>query len=409
MRIIHSADWHIGQSLRGFSREKEHANVLGQLVDIVREREADALIVAGDVYDSQHPSGESQALFYETLLRLHNARPGMAIVITAGNHDAAGRLEAPRSLLEPLGVHIVGNLRRVDGQVDAARHLIPLLAQNGEIAAHVLAVSYPTAACLPGLTRLEGEDGSPVARAVQTLYGDLYDGVRPLLAGLPLLVTGHLHVAGGLESEGAERRILVGGDHAVPPEVFPEEAVYVALGHLHKAQKVGRETIRYSGSLIPLSATEQPYRHGVTLITLAGGAPEIEHISFERPLPFLRLPSAGYIRLDEVDDRLAALGLAPDLPVDQQPFMQIRLSREGLSAGFRAEVDRIAERYAVRIVDIPIAAPEQSTAESGDAAPLVRLAECQPEELFRSAFEKLHAKAPDAAHLDIFHRMAEEA
>jgi exonuclease SbcD len=89
--------------------------------------------------------------------------------------------------------------------------------------------------------------------------------------------------------------------------------------------------------------------------------------------------------------------------------MQIRLSRAGLAAGFRAEVDRIAERFAVRIVDARIAAPETNAVETADAAPLIRLAECQPEELFRSAFEKQHDAPPGPAHLDIFHRVAAEA
>ncbi|WP_238254950.1 exonuclease subunit SbcD, partial [Methylorubrum podarium] len=280
IRVLHTGDWHIGQTLRGFSREREHDAVFGCLERLVAEREVDALVVAGDVFDSQNPSGESQARFYALMARLHAARPAMTIVITAGNHDAAGRLEAPRPLLEAIGVHVVGNVRRRDGAIDLERHLVPVRAGNGEVAAQVLAVSYPTAACLPPLSSLGSErrigETSPIVRAVRDLYGQLFEAARPRLAGLPLLVTGHLHVAGGLESEGAERRILVGGEHAVPADVFPEEARYVALGHLHRAQALGNGQVRYCGSLIPLSAAEQPYRHGVTLVTLGAGAAEIE-------------------------------------------------------------------------------------------------------------------------------------
>jgi exonuclease SbcD len=117
------------------------------------------------------------------------------------------------------------------------------------------------------------------------------------MGGLPFVLTGHLHVAGGIESEGAERRILVGGQHSVPHDVFPAEASYVALGHLHKAQAVGRDTVRYSGSLIPLSATELPYAHGDTLVGLDGTAVLSEHISIDRPVPFVRLPEAGDMRI----------------------------------------------------------------------------------------------------------------
>ena len=130
----------------------------------------------------------------------------------------------------------------------------------------------------PNLTRLDGESGSPVIAGVRSLYSELLDTLRGQIDSLPFVLTGHLHVAGGIESEGAERRILVGGQHAVPHDVFPTEASYVALGHLHKAQAIGRDTVRYSGSLIPLSATEQPYTHGVTLVSLDGAQVTSEHI-----------------------------------------------------------------------------------------------------------------------------------
>ena len=403
MRIIHTADWHIGQTLRGYPREHEHRAVLDELVRVVAEREADALIVAGDVFDGQNPSGESQRLFYETLVKLHKARLGLQIVITAGNHDAAGRIEAPKALLEGIGAHVVGNVRRVDGKIAAARHVIPLRAADGQIAAHVLAVSYPTAACLPAVEK--AEDGSWVMRATKALYDELAEAARPSTAGLPLIATGHLHVSGGIESEGAERRILVGGQHAVPPDVFPEDASYVALGHLHKAQTFAGDRVRYSGSLMPLSATELPYKHGVTLLTLEGeGVTSIEHIELQRPVPFIRLPATGEVRLDELGDHLKALDLDADLPVDYRPFVQVRLSPEGLGSGHRAEADRIAESFPVRIVDYKVGTRAESTAATEAQAPIVRLAERAPEDLFRDAYRRLHGEEPDARHRDVFHQ-----
>lgn len=406
LRVLHTGDWHIGQTLRGFSREREHARVFDALVTLVVEREVDALVMAGDVFDSQNPSGDAQRMFYELLVRLHRARPSMTIVVTAGNHDAAGRLEAPRALLDAIGVQIVGNVRRVDGQVDLKRHVVPL-HKDGSVAAHVLAVSYPTAACLPGLAagRARDEAASPIVRAVRDLYAALHEAARPVISGLPFLVTGHLHVAGGLESEGAERRILVGGEHAVPPDVFPEDADYVALGHLHKVQQVGRPSVRYCGSLIPLSATELDYRHGVSLVTIGDGPARTEHVAIERPVPFRRLPDAGDVTLDELGDRLTALDLDPNLPVDLRPFLQIRLARSGLPAAFRTEVDRVAERFPVRVVDIRVASVEGEAPELVQAGvPPVRLAERDPEDLFRLAFLRTHGTEPAAAHLDVFHR-----
>ena len=409
IRILHTADWHIGQTLRGFSRDHEHRKVFRRLEEIIVERNVDAFIIAGDVFDSQNPSGEAQQLFYDTLVRLSRARPRMTTVIVSGNHDAAGRLEAPRPLLEAFNIRVVGNIRRHDGQIDASRHLVPIVDASGALAAHVLAVSYPTAACLPNLTRLDGEAGSPVVAGVRTLYAELLEALRPQMDGLPFVATGHLHVAGGIESEGAERRILVGGQHAVPHDVFPPEASYVALGHLHKAQAVGRDTVRYSGSLIPLSATEQPYLHGVTLVSLDGLKVVSEHIPIGRPVAFLRLPEAGDMRLADFGDHLTALDLQPDLPISERPFVQVRLAREGLQPGFREEIDRIAESFPVRIVEARVTAMPDTLNELVVSDPLIRLAERDPEDLFKLAFERAFGVAPDAAHLDVFHRARAEA
>lgn len=414
MRIIHTADWHIGQTLAGFERDREHAAVLAGLARVAEEREVDALIVAGDVFEHQNPSGEAQRLFYDTLIALKRARPQMSIVVTAGNHDAPGRLEAPSALLRGMGVSVVGSVRRRERRIEAARHLVPLRSPDGDIAAHVLAVSYPTAACLPAFANLASPEGvSPVAEATRALYAELMQETGAGRDGLPLVVTGHLHVAGGIESEGAERRILVGGQHAVPTSVFPAEAAYVALGHLHKAQSLGgpgagRDRVRYSGSLLPLSATELSYRHGVSLVTLGDGPAMVEHIELARPVPFLRLPEAGDMRLDELADRLAALDLPADLPRDERPFVQVRLAREGATAGFRAEVDRIAEAFPVRVVDIRLTPPAQSDV-AAESVPTQRLAELQPEDIFVRAFERARGVPPEAGHREVFHRAAAAA
>jgi exonuclease SbcD len=402
LKIIHTADWHIGQTLRGFSRETEHRAALSELATLAVERAADALIIAGDVFDGQNPSGEAQRLFYDFLVRLNRARPTLTIVVVAGNHDAAGRLAAPGVLLEKFGVHVVGNIERRDGKIDPRRHLIALKDARGERAAHVLAVSYPTAACLPPLSQGEGA-GSPIIRAVASLYDELFESIAPLRAGLPVIATGHLHVAGGVESEGAERRILIGGEHAVPADMLLRGgADYVALGHLHRAQTIGAK-IRYSGSLFPLSSTEQPYRHGVTLATLDGGKVDVEHIPLARPVPFLRLPDKGALTLDALGGQLAGLGLDPNLPLERRPFVDLRLSPEGLAAGFRAEVDRIIDGFPVRLVDARLAAAADCAGEAPDAEPLARLAERDPADMFRRAFEKRNGRPPEREHLDAFH------
>ncbi|MBX9927133.1 MAG: exonuclease SbcCD subunit D [Hyphomicrobiaceae bacterium] len=409
LRIIHTADWHLGQTLAGYPRDHEHGIVLGELVALAAAREADALIVAGDVFDNQNPSATSQRLYFETLMALRRVRPQMTIVVTAGNHDAAGRLEAPFPLLEAMGVHVVGNVRRTAGRVDAARRLVALRNAHGEVAGHVLAVSYPTSACLPQRPPREEASDSCATRA---LYAELVEATGAGRDGLPLIVTGHLSVAGATESAGAERRIVVGGQHAVSADVFPAGAAYVALGHLHKAQDVksGRagQTVRYSGSLLPLSASEIGYSHGVSVVTLdRGGGVAAEHVPLARPVAFHRVPERGDVRLDAVADQLKALDLDPGLPVEWRPFVQVSLSREGLTAGYRAELDRLAKDYPVRLLDPRVARPDTDGATAADSeGDLVRLTDLDPEALFAEAFLATHHAAPGALHVAAFRAAA---
>jgi len=413
LRILHTADWHLGQALRGHSRDFEHAAVLNSLIEVVRDREIDVLLVAGDIFDSQHPSGDSQALFYRTLARLHAARPDMSVVIIAGNHDSAGRLEAPHPLLESFKVSIVGNVRRIDGCINASRHLRTLTDGGGNPILHVMALSYPTAACLPPISSAEiEEEESNVIRSVRTLYDELHEELVPRLSGLPFIVMGHLHVRGATTSEGAERRILVGGQHAVPYSIFPEEAAYVALGHLHKAQSLGpKQTVRYSGSLIPLSSTEQPYQHGVSLVTLDGTTVTWEHIEIRRPIEFFSIGGDGSgVRLSELGDHLRQLGLPSGMEQHLKPFVQIRLSRQGLGAGFREQIERIASEFPVRIVEArPDPLPQAIDVSATTSTPIHSLTQISPEEMFLRAFRRSSKDEPTTAHLEVFHRAYMEA
>lgn len=404
IRLLHTADWHLGATLQGWSREPEHRAALAELVAVARARAVDAVIVAGDIFDSLNPPAEAQRLLYETVRDLRAACPHAAIVLVAGNHDPAGRLEAPRALLAAVGAHAIGVITRRAGALDLATHLIPIRDAAGAVRAHVLALPYPRPADLP----VSGGEivGSTVVHAVAELYSSAVTAARARIGDAPLVLTGHLHVAGGLESEGAERRILVGGEHAAPPEIFPPDVAYVALGHLHRPQRVGREAIRYSGALIPMSKTEIGYTHGVSLVTIDdAGAATIEHVPLTRSLPHLRLPERGAMGLGEIDAALAALALDPKTPIEAQPFVHLAVRVDGPTPSLKAEVDAACENYPVRVVSLAVERPQRE-----EAAPLapVRLAERAPLDLFREAFEFTHHVPPSEAHLRLFDQLAGE-
>lgn len=410
IRLLHSADWHIGQTLMGWSREAEHALALDRVVATAEARAVDAVIVAGDVFDTQNPSARAEATFFRTLVELRRRLPRLTVIVVAGNHDPAGRLEAPRPLLAELGVHVIGTVARPGGAIDLDRHLIAIDGADGS-RAHVLALPYLAPASLPPIDRRDERPGSPVVRAVRAFHDEAIAAARARIGAGPLIVTGHLAVGGGLESEGAERRILIGGEHAVPSDLYPADLAYVALGHLHRPQAVGRETVRYSGSLMPLSATERDYRHGVSVVEIAAAGTTVEHVPIARPVAFLRLPERGALRLDEVDAALAACGFDAAVAPELRPFVQLVLSVDGPMPGLEADLDRITAAHPIRFVGHTIRrSTSGGVGETTDPAEdLPDLADRDPEELFRRAFEAAHHAAPTAAHLDAFALVREEA
>lgn len=406
IRLLHTADWHLGQTLMGWPREEEHGRALAHLLDVAQARDIDALVVAGDVFDTQSPSEAAEGLLFRTLMELRRRLPGVSVLILAGNHDPAGRIEAPRPLLAELGVHVVGRVRRRDGAFDLDRHLVPLVPRDGGPTVHVLALPYLGPASLPPIDRRGDEAGSPVVRAVRAFHDEVVAAARARIGDAPLVVTGHLAVGGGLESEGAERRILIGGEHAVPPDLFAADLAYVALGHLHRPQAVGRETIRYSGSLFPLSASERDYDHGVTVVEIDAGRTRVEHVSIPRPVPFLRIPARGSVPLDGLDAALADLGLDPTTPLDLRPFVQPVIRLDGPAPGLKADLDRIADAHPIRLVGHLVDRPEAS-AEAIRLPVSVDLVDVDPEDLFRRAFTGRHGTPPQPLHLDAFAALTE--
>lgn len=407
IKILHTADWHLGATLQGWSREAEHRKALAQIVEIARRREVDAIVVAGDIFDSLNPSADAQRLLFDALKDLRAARPHAVIALVAGNHDPAGRLEAPRALFDLIGVAAVGTIGRRDGEIDRSLHLAPIRDSSGRVGAHLLLVPYPRDVDLP--LAKENFEGSPIVFRAREFYRELIAGARREIGQSPLVVTGHLHVAGAIESEGAERRILVGGEHAVPFDVFPEDVAYVALGHLHRPQFVGRETIRYSGSLFPLSKTEVEYEHGVTIVTIDADRQNatpvaIEHEPLARPTPCLRIPPRGALPLGEVEPAIAALAVGDATAPDERPFVHLCVKIDGPAVGLKAEIDAIAEKFPIRLVSLAVERPQ--IAPGAAPPPLLQLSERTPVDLFCEAFEREHRAAPSNDHLALFHTAA---
>ena len=304
MRVLHTADWHLGQHfLTGHERLTEQRAFLSWLLAAVRQEGVEALVVAGDVFDTTSPSHAAQELYYDFLVRLQGTGC-RDVIIVGGNHDSPTLLNASRSLLRALRIHVVGGV-----PAEATEQIISLNDAQGRPGLVVCAVPFLRDRDL----RLAVAGETPDARQAR---------IRDSIAGhylalsehalvrdrrerdVPVLATGHLYAAGGEAREGAERDVHLGGLGVVGAEHFPAAFDYVALGHLHRPQVVGgRAHIRYSGAPVPLSFTEADDKQQVLLLDFAGaGPPAITPLA----VPVARRLQRFHGGLDEVEAAILA-------------------------------------------------------------------------------------------------------
>lgn len=259
MKILHTADWHIGQRLHERQRTDEHKAFLDWLLNTIQEHQVELLLVSGDIFDTALPSSDSTNLYYQFLYRLFNETDAYT-VITAGNHDSARHLEAPREFLKMGKIYVVGLAK------DPAECVFPFPPNTPRVM--VAAVPYLYETELPHVSyETEIEKSERYRERFKALYADC---VAAMPVELPKILMGHLFVQGGAIGD-SERNVQIGGATAVHASDFPANVSYVALGHLHRPQTINGTSypIRYSGSPIPLRFNETGYRKKVYLLELS--------------------------------------------------------------------------------------------------------------------------------------------
>ena len=259
MKILHTADWHIGQRLHERQRTDEHEQFLEWLLNTIQEHQVELLLVSGDIFDTALPSSESTNLYYRFLYRLFSETDTYT-VITAGNHDSPRHLEAPSEFLEMGRIYVVGTAE------EPTKCVVRIPRENPQVA--VAAVPFLSESDLRHLSyETEVDRNERYRERFKTFYADC---VAAMPAELPKILMGHLFVQGGKIGD-SERNVQIGGATAVHVSDFPKDVSYVALGHLHRPQTI-KDTdypIRYSGSPIPLRFNEANYRKAVYLLELS--------------------------------------------------------------------------------------------------------------------------------------------
>jgi len=348
MKILHTSDWHLGHNLMIKDRKSEHRQFLSWLTECLTTEEIDILIVAGDIFDSGTPPNYALQLYYQFLQKIPDS-PCKHVVIIGGNHDSVSTLHAPKEVLKLLQIHVIGGV--TDNLED---ELLLLKHDNGDPMAIVCAVPFLRDRDVR--KSVAGESYEEKNRAlfdgIKSHYHQLRDKALEVRntsqskTYLPLLATGHLFTAGGKVSDGI-REIYVGSLGQISASSFPDEFDYIALGHLHRPQKVGGlDHICYSGSPIPLSFSEARNPKSVIIADFdSNGTKDIKTL----PVPCFQELKLIKGTLEKIEFEINEV----EIKVDQSPiWLEIQLDTEKWTPGIHESIKEMVQEKPFEILAI---------------------------------------------------------
>ena len=348
MKILHTSDWHIGRSLYGRKRYDEFSAFLDWLAEFIQTESVDALLVAGDVFDTSTPSNRAQELYYQFLCKV-SASCCRHIVVIAGNHDSPSFLNAPKELLRALNVHVVGSIS--DNPED---EVITLKGPSGIPEAIVCAVPYLRDRDIRIVEAGESieDKNTNLIEGLRRHYAEVciiaekkqkeYEQTNQILH-VPVIGMGHLFAAGGKTVDGdGVRELYVGSLAHVDKDIFPACIDYLALGHLHVPQKVGAaEYIRYSGSPIPMGYGEAYQEKSVVIVEFSNDPQSNITLHTVPCFQALERISGG---IDEITERIHKLKSK-----DSNAWLEIEYTGTEIAGNLRELIDEAVADTAMEI------------------------------------------------------------
>jgi len=389
MRILHSSDWHLGQHFMGKTRQAEHQAFMAWLIEQVQVHGVDALIIAGDIFDTSAPPSYARELYNGFVVALRGS--GCELVVLGGNHDSVAMLGESRSLLAHLDTRVIPGVG-----ADLAEQLLVLHTRDGQSGAKqpgAILCAVPFIRPRDVLHSQAGQSAEhkqlSLQQAIQQHYHDLYALAQlkcaELGGQLPIIATGHLTTVGASASESV-REIYVGALEAFPTSAFPP-AAYIALGHIHKPQKVGGlEHIRYCGSPIALSFDEATQQKEVLLVELdASGLQQITAL----PVPCFQPLRSVRGSLPELQ---VAISAAAQAGTAQQPvWLEVLVSTDDYLSDLQLRIAALCADLPVEVLRLR---RERGTAQASlQASAKETLDELSTDEVFA---QRLGDEALDA-------------
>lgn len=405
LKILHTADWHIGQLFHEYDRTYEHQQFLVWLVQTLEKEQIDVLLISGDVFDISNPAAASIKMFYTFLNQATRANPDLQIIITAGNHDSASRLEAPKPLLESSNVHIIGVVEKdEDGEIDYKKMAVPLHDASGTVCAWCLAVPFLRLGDYPSVPNSKNS----YTEGVTALYNEAFEYIQQNKeAKQSIIAMGHLHAqqAEVTDLDKAER-LIMGGVESISAQAFNPEIKYVALGHIHKAQRIGgKEHIRYSGSPLPMSFSELNYKHQVVTFELEEDVSNLRSIEVPISVPLQRVPLNAQ-PLPEVLMLLEQLPATGGI-VEKTPYLEVRILLDGPEPALRHKIETALMGKNVRLAKIDVKYPA-SKSEAAEFITQEKLKELQPVDVFAKVYQSRYSTEVPADILQLFQQVTQE-
>lgn len=265
-KIIHTADWHLGQTFKQKSRTEEHLYFIDWLLKTIESEQVSAVIIAGDIFDVANPSIEAMDLYHHFLVNAFKLN--VTVIVIGGNHDSAARLNTTGSLLKLINVHVIG------GDINALGQIIPLKNSDGILQAAVVAVPYLRDGDLRKITEAESIKESKIAftESVKLHYDNLLNQALNTFKNVPIIGTAHLYISGSSVSDSSKENMhAIGTLGQIPSYHFANGYNYLAMGHIHKPQVVKHPenvVLKYAGSPIPLSFSERNDEKEITILTI---------------------------------------------------------------------------------------------------------------------------------------------
>ena len=403
VHFLHTSDWHLGQFFHNHEREFEHAQFLTWLLEKIKQKQPNALLIAGDIFDVVNPAAKAQKQLYQFLSDAHDLAPHMQTLMIAGNHDSGYRIEQVEPFLAKFNAKAIGIVSKDERLFDLNRLLVPIYDEQQNVIAWCLTLPYLRSAEITGLNEHTTNNQNAIAYLHQQLIAEAKARKQPDQA---LILMSHAHMQGG-ETSDSERPIMVGNEEALSTALFDDVIDYVALGHLHKPQKVSHEHIRYSGSPIPLSFSERHYKHQVVDVRIDPEASAAERFQYEsliipRTVDVIRIRET----LPDLMNAVKALAVGEIEDLEQRHFLEIEYTTDAPPpVDLRQQIELALPPNRYRLLRLSRIAKKNQAHDQ--AASKVDLEPPTPEKLFMTLWDKMGYQRDESVRRDFLHLLQE--